>query len=545
MGRKERAAAQSASSKQKHRRRITFIDLTSDSGKTVVDLTSDSDDTLIGDHHEPYDPMDLDDNDQDSRLQESSLNQQPIIDLPHQDRVWDADEPSEEAPLPDGFDLNDFSLRVDGEGRNKLFEPESVAEEDEGEGKDEGEGEGEGKAEGEAEGEAEGTIPETEKCAENGWITIRETPLAPYDCDEDPAGLYGGREVDDRGGLMEYYHRDAHDKQIFAKMAPTREELVVAEKEAKAKKEAEERYKARTEAEARANASEPIFVSADEFSADQHREKWGLQTPSPPKKQILKLRGPTRRDPDPTLPRVEGLELDSISGTAAQGNQTRSGADDHRRAQEMLAPVNTPSHTTKAAEALQKWQKGGQKSVRFAEEEIAGEFDEDEMQWAMVESMEALKDQSIPGVESTDTDELPPLERCPDRKKQSKGDLEEERQIQEAKERSVKEQNQSASKRKRNDGPSPLVQSMSLDELETEEDSDAEEKIAIDEGSPRKKNKAAHGLDGEMKSEIEGGDVMDIAGAEEMSGAADVEAEGEAKVENGSDGGADEQTDGQ
>ena len=67
--------------------------------------------------------------------------------------------------------------------------------------------------------------PEIERTAENGWIAIRERPLRPYDQDADPAGLYGGREVDGRPDLMEFYHRDARAEQNFATMAPSEVEM--------------------------------------------------------------------------------------------------------------------------------------------------------------------------------------------------------------------------------------------------------------------------------------------------------------------------------
>ena len=71
-------------------------------------------------------------------------------------------------------------------------------------------------------------VPESEQTAENGWIEILETPNGPYDFDNDPAGLYGGREVDDRPSLIEFYHQDARTNCIFARMAPTKAELASA-----------------------------------------------------------------------------------------------------------------------------------------------------------------------------------------------------------------------------------------------------------------------------------------------------------------------------
>ena len=76
-----------------------------------------------------------------------------------------------------------------------------------------------------AEGDSE-LESESEKCAENGWIEILETPNGPYDCDNDPAGLYGGREVDDRPSLLEFYHQDARTNGIFARMAPMKADLI-------------------------------------------------------------------------------------------------------------------------------------------------------------------------------------------------------------------------------------------------------------------------------------------------------------------------------
>ena len=64
------------------------------------------------------------------------------------------------------------------------------------------------------------------------WLIIRETPLAPYNQDLDPAGLYGGREVDDRPSLMEFYREDAIKDQIFAILAPSKAPLAVARDDA-------------------------------------------------------------------------------------------------------------------------------------------------------------------------------------------------------------------------------------------------------------------------------------------------------------------------
>ena len=69
-------------------------------------------------------------------------------------------------------------------------------------------------------------VSDSEKCAENGWIEILETPNGLYDYDNDPAGLYGGREVDDRPSLLEFYHQDARSNGIFARMAPKKQDLI-------------------------------------------------------------------------------------------------------------------------------------------------------------------------------------------------------------------------------------------------------------------------------------------------------------------------------
>lgn len=71
-------------------------------------------------------------------------------------------------------------------------------------------------------------IPELEKTAENGWIQILMTPRGPYDYENDPAGLYGGREVDDRPSLIEFYHQHARTNGFFARMAPTQAERAAA-----------------------------------------------------------------------------------------------------------------------------------------------------------------------------------------------------------------------------------------------------------------------------------------------------------------------------
>lgn len=73
--------------------------------------------------------------------------------------------------------------------------------------------------------EQEGTVTNSEQTAENGWIVILQNPKVPYDQYTDPAGLYGGKEVDDRPSLLEFYHQDARTDGYFAKMAPTKAEL--------------------------------------------------------------------------------------------------------------------------------------------------------------------------------------------------------------------------------------------------------------------------------------------------------------------------------
>ena len=74
----------------------------------------------------------------------------------------------------------------------------------------------------------ERNVPVLEKTAENGWIQIFMIPQGPYDFDNDPAGFYGGREVDDRPSLIEFYRQDARTNGFFARVAPTKAERVAA-----------------------------------------------------------------------------------------------------------------------------------------------------------------------------------------------------------------------------------------------------------------------------------------------------------------------------
>lgn len=102
----------------------------------------------------------------------------------------DAEGLDQEAPVPRPFDLDEENIKTD----EKTLEQEAIA-------------------------------PKSDQTAENGWIVILENPKVPYDQDADPAGLYGGREVDDRPSLLEFYHQDARTNGYFAKMAPTKAEL--------------------------------------------------------------------------------------------------------------------------------------------------------------------------------------------------------------------------------------------------------------------------------------------------------------------------------
>ena len=71
---------------------------------------------------------------------------------------------------------------------------------------------------------AEESTPASQITAENGWIEIIESPSGQYDYDDDPLGLYGGPEVDDRPSWIEFYHQDARTTRNFARMAPTEAE---------------------------------------------------------------------------------------------------------------------------------------------------------------------------------------------------------------------------------------------------------------------------------------------------------------------------------
>lgn len=71
-------------------------------------------------------------------------------------------------------------------------------------------------------------ITAEEKTAEDGWIVLHDETTGLYDYDNDPAGLYGGREVEDRPSIVEFLHQDAISKGIFATMAPTEADVAAS-----------------------------------------------------------------------------------------------------------------------------------------------------------------------------------------------------------------------------------------------------------------------------------------------------------------------------
>ncbi len=123
---------------------------------------------------------------------DSGPKELPNVDvhIDEENRETDEDHFNQEAPLPKPFDYDEEIIKISEEQK-----------------------------------EQEATVTNSEQTAENGWIVILQNPKVPYDQDADPAGLYGGKEVDDRPSLLEFYHQDARTNGNFAKMAPTKAEL--------------------------------------------------------------------------------------------------------------------------------------------------------------------------------------------------------------------------------------------------------------------------------------------------------------------------------
>lgn len=120
------------------------------------------------------------------------LKELPRVDVHMDEENIETDEEQldQEAPVPRPFDLEEESIETNEE-----------------------------------QSEQEAIVPKSDQTAENGWIVILQNSKVPYDQDADPAGLYGGREVDNRPTLLEFYHQDARTNGHFAKMAPTKAEL--------------------------------------------------------------------------------------------------------------------------------------------------------------------------------------------------------------------------------------------------------------------------------------------------------------------------------
>ena len=112
-------------------------------------------------------------------------------------------------------------------------------------------------------------VPDSAKTAKNGWIEIHETQDRPYDYDKDPAGLYGGREVDKRPSLIDFYHQDARTKQIFARMVPAKNELPA---DSAALLEAVKLERVRQKAELREEAEEKAAAEAAKTRAGREAE---------------------------------------------------------------------------------------------------------------------------------------------------------------------------------------------------------------------------------------------------------------------------------
>lgn len=123
---------------------------------------------------------------------DSRLKALPRVDVHIDEENVETDEEQldQEAPVPRPFDLDEENMKTDEE----QLEHQAI-------------------------------VSGSEQTAENGWIVVLQNSKVPYDQDADPAGLYGGREVDDQPSLLDFYHQDARTNGHFAKMAPTKAEL--------------------------------------------------------------------------------------------------------------------------------------------------------------------------------------------------------------------------------------------------------------------------------------------------------------------------------
>ena len=273
----------------------------------IVDLTADGDsDTNMADTDdlEEFDRLHLTRQSNRNTRNSNPRSEPTRIDLTHQDTPYDSDGPPGLEQVPD--------LTTDSGTTTQ--ESSDV-------------------------GDVQRT-PESERTAENGYIVIRQTPLAPYDQDADPAGLYGGREVDNRPSLMEFYHQDARTNQIFATMAPTQAELA-----------------ARAEASAAAarNTSNPAGDTAMEF---QRSITAAAGSPFN-RKPVLKLRTPK------PLRQTKTQQV-TFDTTSAERAKARFNLDANRR--EVLAPKASLHKGKEVHEILNKWQKANDEQDKSLQE---------------------------------------------------------------------------------------------------------------------------------------------------------------------------------
>lgn len=164
-------------------------------------------------------------------------------------------------------------------------------------------------------------VPLSEQTAENGYFIILAKPKISYDQEADPAGLYGGREVDDRPSLYEFYEQDARTNNFFAKMAPTKaeREAEAAESEVlKAKSETEsELLNAKLVAEAAANTEllrqklkAEIAAKLELIKAKNEIEKLAVSKPRYQKAALkLKLAEADLEAEKPEVPKLRPVHI--------------------------------------------------------------------------------------------------------------------------------------------------------------------------------------------------------------------------------------------
>jgi len=257
---------------------VAFIDLTADEEGAMEELPRV--DVIVEDKHthinammnDPKDTPQVDPN-VDEEVRPKAL---PRVDVDIDEDNIDTDEEQleQEAPVPEPFDIDDEDIEPNREQLKQNT-----------------------------------TVPDADQTAENGWIVILQNHEVPYDQDVDPAGLYGGKEVDDRPTLLQFYHQDARTNGHFAKMAPTKAELVA---EAVASRLAEAESKAE---EAKLVASRLAFTKRVALPPTLRK---GSSTEKP---GILKLRPPNGDIPSPSE-RSYADVLTSVYRTSAPFNET-------------------------------------------------------------------------------------------------------------------------------------------------------------------------------------------------------------------------------